>query len=238
MFSLYFRLAVARAEFDIVAHCNSRLASHQQEASSRSYVPKLAVTNLTGPLDRGLRPVTFQVLCPISKHFLWVLYQMDTSDKSIRIRKCSVWCAQLRETTRHSSFHSPNQEFLPVLCLQAEHTVNHLNEKKRPFTLKMCYKYKTFQKLCYKKPHTHTDQPLKKEKYVIKAKLCTLLNCPTISAVAFCHLKKKPKHLECRHSPDCGLLKTQETALSSFTICPFCVWCCMFLRANAANIMW
>lgn len=100
----------------------------------------------------------------------------------------------------------------------------------------MCYKYKTFQKIMLQKtPHTHTSQPLKKETSVIKAKLWTLLNCPTFSAVAF-HF---PKHLECRDGPDCGLLKMQETTLSSFVIiCPFCVWRCMFMRANAANIMW
>lgn len=66
------------------------LLMHQQEASNSSFVAKLAVINLIGQLgcDRQMvRPVTFQVLPPFSKHFLQALFQTDMRDKSKGFRK-------------------------------------------------------------------------------------------------------------------------------------------------------
>lgn len=57
----------------------------------------VAVPNLIGSLESDNKmvcPITFQALPPLSKRFLWDLYQMDSSDKSKGFGKRSVWRAQ------------------------------------------------------------------------------------------------------------------------------------------------
>lgn len=69
---------------------------HQQEASSDGVLPKLAVIDLSGPLEGDklrVRPVSFQVLpspC-LLKHALWAFSQIESWNKSKRFLKCSIW---------------------------------------------------------------------------------------------------------------------------------------------------